>query len=377
MRRRFMLLVCGFLLLTLLLPFQAAAADDWSSEVLLNEFNGTILDFDESRIVWKQTGDKVLWLYNRMDGSQVKVHDATGTDDTLASGREGVPAKLSAEGVVYTLWNNFGPMTYLWKEGAVRQIAEKQFLNEVKGNFAVLMGSVMDLTTGESRTLPNSGFVSGNRLDLSTDGTVVYTDPTYRSNLYKSLPDGTLMTFVPPKYSYLTYYGPLTDGNNIVYSVLTSYVTGSFNKWAIRLRDADDKITMLAINPFYGHFYNHRATYQINNGWITYQEYNKEKDNWILYVRSPEGETRQIFETPSQSWKQSWYSRDEISINQLGADGSVVYMVYYGKLKYTNTYLYSTQSDKHVRVSNGPAEFQYWNGAWYRMTSNSLFAIQI
>ena len=91
--------VWAFMLLILILlpPMQAAAADDWSSEVLLNEFNGTILGFDESRIIWKETGDKVLWLYNRTDGSEVKVYDATGSDYTIYS------AKLSTEGVVFTL----------------------------------------------------------------------------------------------------------------------------------------------------------------------------------------------------------------------------------------------------------------------------------
>jgi hypothetical protein len=174
---------------------------------------------------------------------------------------------------------------------------------------------------------------------------------------------------------YQSYGGPLTDGTNMIYQVLKWYSSGY--KWVVRLRDAEDNITTLALNPFYGFTSNPRPTYQINNGWIAYQEYNKEKDNWSLYVRSPEGEIKPIFETPLQTWKQSWYSRDSISINQLGADGSVVYTVYYGKLKYSKTYLYSSQTDTHVRVSNGPAEFRYLNGTWYRLSGNSLFAIQI
>ena len=199
-------------------------------------------------------------------------------------------------------------------------------------------------------------------------------DRTYRSNLYKSLPDGTLTMLVPPA-GYLSYGGPLTDGKNIIYKVLIWTSIGQ--KWVVRLRDADDKITTLALNPFYSFFTNPRRDYQINNGWITYQEYNKEKDNWILYVRSPEGETKPIFETPSQTWKQSWYARDGLSINQLGADGSVVYTVYTRSITNTKTYLYSTQANQHVRVSSDPGEFHYRNSAWYRLTSNSLFAIQI
>ena len=127
------------------------------------------------------------------------------------------------------------------------------------------------------------------------------------SNLYKSLPDGTMTTLVLPS-GYISYNGPLMDGKNMIYRVLKSYSSGY--KWLVRLRDADDNITTLALNPFYGYISNPRPAYQINNGWIAYQEYNKEIDNWGLYVRSPEGETRPIFETPSQTWKQSWYARD-------------------------------------------------------------------
>ncbi|WP_199616405.1 hypothetical protein [Paenibacillus alkalitolerans] len=400
MRRRFMLLVCGFLLLTVLLPFQAAAAES-GSETLLYRFNGTILDFDQNRILWKQTGDKVLWLYNRKDGSQAKVHDATGSDYIIGwstalesyYGRQTLPAKLSAEGVVYTLWSTNGSgdfITYYWKDGAVRQIGEKQqFLNEVKGNFAVLRSNVVDLTTGEYRSLPNSNFENGrNRFDLSADGMVVYTSQTNQSNLYKSLPDGTLTTYVPPSPNYYTYSGALTDGKNIIYKVLMLYNGGY--KWSLRVRSADDKVTTLAINPFYSDFFSDpRATYQINNGWIAYQEYNLEKDNWTLYLRSPKGETKPIFETPENTWKQSWYNRDGLAINQLGADGSLVYTVSSGSYTNTKTYLYSAQVNKHVPVSgsgkfeyrehvfSGPEGGEYQYGAWFRIEGGSLYAIRI
>ncbi|MBO7745109.1 fibronectin type III domain-containing protein [Paenibacillus sp. MWE-103] len=35
------------------------------AETLLYRMNGTILDFDQDRIIWKENGDKTLWLYNR------------------------------------------------------------------------------------------------------------------------------------------------------------------------------------------------------------------------------------------------------------------------------------------------------------------------
>ncbi|KRE33945.1 RCC1 domain-containing protein [Paenibacillus sp. Soil522] len=346
------------------------------SETLLYRFNGTILDFDKSRILWKKPGDKVLWLYNQTDGNQVMVDDVTGADYIIRT------AKLSADGVVYSL-SGGKVATHYWKDGAVQNSWHGQSLYEAKGNFVVFTSSVVDVTTGQSRTLPNSNFKNTNRFDLSGDGTVVYVDPTYRSNLYKSLPDGTLTTLVPPSADYLSYGGPLTDGKNIIYKVLKW--TSSGYKWGVRLRDANDKITTLALNPFYKPFFtNTRTDYQINNGWIAYQEYNKEKDNWILYVRSPEGETKQIFETPSQTWKQSWYSRVGLSINQLEADGSVVYAANSG------TYLYSAQENRHVPVSgvpgkleyqeyvfSGPGEKQYRFGAWYRLDGGSLYAIRM
>jgi hypothetical protein len=367
MKRRFIPYVWAFVLLILILlpPLQASAADDWSSEVLLNEFNGTILGFDESRIIWKEAGDKVLWLYNRTDESQVKVYDAAGSDYTIHL------AKLSTTGVVFTLsitdsnaWPPYRRSVYYWNDGNIQKLTDEEVYG-VKGNFAVFTNRVLDLATGQSRSLPNSGFQNPNRFDLSADGMVVYTSPTYNSNLYKSHPDGTLTTLVLPA-GYLSYNGPLLDGNNMVYQVLKSYSSGY--KWLIRLRDADDNIITLALNPYQkgDDWSDPRESYQINNGWISYQEYNKEKDHWILYVRSPEGVTKQVFESPD------WWSwqRVPLSIKQLGEDGTVAFTFK------DKTYLYSTQEEKFLYSYSGPGELQYLNGDWYRMTSNSLFAIQ-
>ncbi len=376
MRRRFMVLVCGFMLLTLLLPFQAAAAES-GSETLLYQFDGTILDFDESNIVWKETGNKVLWLYNRADKSQVKLYDAAGSDYTIIHA-----AKLSAEGVVFNLsitdpsgWPTYHS-SYYWNDGNARKLADGD-VYEVKGNFAVFTDRVLDLSTGQSRTLPNSGFKNSNRFDLAADGTVVYTDPTLESNLYKSLPDGTLTTYVPPS-SYRTYSGALIDGNNILYKVIIRYT----DKWSLRVRDANDKITELASNPYQkgSEWYpDPRTLYQINNGWITYKEYNKEKDHWILYVRSPEGATKQVFE--SLDWW-SWQAAP-LSINQLGRDGTVAYT--FNDKTYISTpegkLLYSSKSPgeieyrEHIIIGLGGNEYRY--SAWYRVAGGSLYSIRL
>ncbi|SFB45213.1 hypothetical protein SAMN05216312_108282 [Cohnella sp. OV330] len=96
-------------------------------ETLLYRFNGTILDFDQNHIVWKQTGDHVLWLFNRIDKSQVKVYDAAGADRTI------INAALSVEGIVYTLESSGSAMTYLWKNGTVIEQPEGQTQYETRG----------------------------------------------------------------------------------------------------------------------------------------------------------------------------------------------------------------------------------------------------
>ena len=131
MKRPGMLLAGGFMLM-LLPPLQASAA---SSEQLLNAFNGTILDFDATRIVWKGTDNKVLWLYNREDGSQVKVYDAGGTNAIISV------AELSAQGVVYSLTGG-SVATRFWKDGSVIQNWDGRTLYKVNGYFAYILRSV-------------------------------------------------------------------------------------------------------------------------------------------------------------------------------------------------------------------------------------------
>ena len=210
MNRRFFLSVCGFLVLALLLPFQAMAAAG-GSETLLNRFGGTILDFDGSRIVWEQSGNKALWQYDRTNGKNVKIYDAAGSDYDIGK------ARLTTEGVVFSL--DGSPMlTQYWTNGTVRRIAEGKPFYDAKGNFAVIGDKVANVTTGESRSLPSKYFLNGG-LDLSANGMAVYTSPTYISNLYQSFPDGTTTTSVPPSPNYYTYSGALTDGKSTLYQV--------------------------------------------------------------------------------------------------------------------------------------------------------------
>ncbi|MDQ0059947.1 RCC1 domain-containing protein [Paenibacillus harenae] len=328
------------------------------AETLLYRFNGTILDFDQSRIIWKETGDKVLWLYNRTDNSQTKVYDANGSNLTIRT------AKLSADGVVYSI---SGTGTHYWQDGAVQNswdTLDTARPYEVKGNFAVFGHIVVNVKTRESRYLLNSSFKNRNSFDLSADGTVVY---EFNNGIRRHLPDDTFTTFNPPSLEYPnTYNGPLTDGKNILYNAYTEYE--GYSKWSLQVRSADGQVTSIALNPIDNADYystDPRTSYQINNGWIAYKEYNKEIERWTVRVRSPEGETKQAYTAPK--WWQ--LTGVPLSIKQLGSDGTVAYT-----FKDT-TYLYSAQEGKLLYSFNGPGELQYRDGVWYRIDGSSLYQV--
>ncbi|MDQ8734335.1 fibronectin type III domain-containing protein [Paenibacillus sp. LHD-38] len=328
------------------------------AETLLYRFNGTILDFDQSRIIWKETGDKSLWMYNRADKSQVKVYDANGSNRTIST------AKLSADGVVYSI---SGTGTHYWKDGAVQNswdTLDTARPYEVKGNFAVFGHNVVNVKTRESRSLLNSSFKNRNSFDLSADGTVVY---EFINGIRYHLPDDTFTTFNPPSPEYPnTYNGPLTDGKNILYNAYTEYE--GYSKWSLQVRSADGQVTKIALNPIdSADYYNTdpRTSYQINNGWIAYKEYNKEIARWTLKVRSPEGETKQAYTAPK--WWQ--LTGVPLSIKQLGPDGTVAFT-----FKDT-TYLYSAQEGKLLYSFSGPGELHYQDGIWYRIDGGSLYQV--
>lgn len=382
MMRRWIPYVLAFLLpMLVLLPFKAAAdANDEATKLLLNKFNGTILDFDATRIIWKEN-DKVLWLYNRTDGTQDKVYDGTGSTDIIHQ------AKLSAQSVVYNL--NTDPRTEIWprvqtvfnwKNGQAVQIASGEDLFKVtgNGNVALLSHHNVDLTTGQTREL---GY---DRVEFSADGAMIYTAPSAPVNalaLYQSLPDGTVTQLATPSAKVpkwlgwdLGFYGPLTDGKSIVYSEL--FLRDGGLSWVLRLRNVDNSVATLSVNP---HTAGHDL-YLINNGWIAYIEYNKEIKRKVVNVRSPEGAVKRVFECPD------WWSWTvaPLAINELGPDGTVAFTFN------DKSYLYYTQADKTVSISRSPARFQYREhvldgpgdsqyriGGWYLQADDSLYAVRI
>lgn len=374
-----------------LLPFRtvaAANASNESAQLLLNKFNGTIRDFDANRIIWVTNDNKTLWLYNRMDGSQIGIYDATGTDDVI---RE---AKLSAQGVVYNLNTATGSDIWppvrtvsVWKDGQAEQIAVDEDLYEMSGdgNVAVLTKHTVDLTTGQSR---EPGY---DKADVSADGAVIYTAISAPANtyaLYQSLPDGTVTQLATPSAQVpqwngwtLGFYGPLTDGTNIVYRELVTVDNYRYMNWILRLRSADGTVSTLARNPWAkGNYYVPNDDYRINNGWVAYAEYHKEQDSWSVNVRSPEGAVQQLFEGPA-GW--SFYSTP-LSVDELGPDGTVAYTYH------DQSYLYSMKADKVVSIAKSPSRYQYrehvFTGpagtefrfvAWYRVDGGSLYSVRV
>ncbi len=369
-----------------LLPYKAAAdVNDQATKLLLHKFNGTILDFDASRIIWK-ANDKVLWLYNRTDGSQIKVYDGTGSTFIISA------AKLSAQGIVYDLNNEpwmdipYVSLVYSWKNGQTVKIANDDSLYDIRrnGNIVRLGLHTVDLTTGQTRV---PGF---DRADFLADGSMIYTAPSAPGSafsLYQSFPDGTVDMLASPSNklaskwygSTLGYYGPLSDGKNIVYRELMVKNNYSEMVWALRLRNADQTVTTLSVNPnIIGRYYPNES-YRINNGWVAYIEYDKEIKRKVVNVRSPEGTVKRVFESPFWwSWRYA-----PLSIDELGPDGTVAFTFN------DKTYLYYTKANKTVSIQRSPAMFQYREqvlggpgdseyrvGAWYLQAKDSLYAVR-
>ncbi|SFJ70056.1 hypothetical protein SAMN02799624_05564 [Paenibacillus sp. UNC496MF] len=385
MKRRFIPFVLAFMLpLLVMLPFKTAAdANDKATKSLLNAFNGTILDFDASRIAWKEK-DKVLWLFNRKDGTQVKVFDGTGSTNIIRQ------AKLSAQGVVYNLstdprsgvWPRVSPV-YYWTSGQASRIATDENLLDIRGNgnFALLSRHNVDLTTGQTREL---GY---DRVEFSADGTMLYTSPIAPVNafaLFRSLPDGTVTQLATPSNKVVSFdsnfgfYGPLTDGKNIVYRELVESNNYAKQVWALRLRSADNTVTTLSVNPRLA--YTANTYYRINNGWIAYIEYDKAISRQVVNVRSPEGIVKRVFESPYW-W--SW-TRAPLAIDELGPDGTVAFTFN------DKTYLYYMKEEKTVSIQRSPSKFQYREhvfdgpgdspyraGVWYLQSADSLYAVRI
>ena len=345
-----------------------------------------IVDYDANRILWRQVEsywDKgtynsryVYWLYNRSDQSQARVFE-DAKHNSLAR------VRLSSEGVVY----EDGSAINVWKDGAVQHRwpgYSGYRLREVNGDFAVLGSNVLNVKTGESRALPNAelDFTSNRRYDLSADGTIVYTSRNQPSNLYKSLPNGKLITYEPTSPDSYTFFGPLTDGRTLVYSELLQK-NGSSSKWALRVRGADDRIATLAMNPYdrYDTNAEPKNSYQINNGWIAYKKADEETGRWLLELRSPEGATQQAYAAPPGS---SWIDVP-LSIKQLAPDGTLAYT-------YQNTtYVYSAQAGKILYSFYDPGELGYKEHvmkdpaggddfrflSWYRLDGGLLYGVRL
>ncbi|MFC4811385.1 hypothetical protein [Paenibacillus sp. GCM10023250] len=370
-----------------LLPAQAAGAAQAhaaSSEQLLNAFDGTIRDFDAARILWAASDGSALWLHDRLKGGDVKIYDASGTDTLVG------PAQLSASGVVYNVNTRSGvwpPVStvYAWSNGHAAAIGSGEDVKRVTdgGTVAVLTKHTVDLAAGQAR---EPGY---DRAD-SAGGTVVYAAPSgplQTLALFRAKPDGSAEQLAAPSakvtqwYGWtLGYYGPLTDGASILYRELVVLNNYRDMKWALRLRGADGATTTLALNPWAkGNYYVPNDDYRLNGGWIAYTAYHKEPNSWSLYVRSPQGTEKTVFEGPA-GWS---FSATQLRIDELAPDGTVAF-TFNGKSE-----LYDTQADKVVSTAGGPSAYQYREhtfagsgdasaryGVWYRVSGGSLYAVR-
>ncbi|MBO7744307.1 hypothetical protein I8J29_08885 [Paenibacillus sp. MWE-103] len=350
-------------------PVKVQGLDRQSPETLLYRLAGPILDFDATRVLFYY--GELLWLYDRATHAQIKVAEAESIYHLTR-------AELSADGVVYT----DGRKTSYWKDGAVRRSWEGTYLYDANGNFAVVGDSVVDLTTGASRSLPNAKFYRDMhiRFDLCPDGTVAYTLNEHPSEIYVSLPDGTMKTIGLTPGDY-TYFGVMMDGTDLLYNAVTQDNGGQARR-SLRLRGADGRVTTIAAYPFDAADYaaDPRQSYRIKNGWIAYRTYDESAGQWRLDVRTPEGMTKHVYAGPKgASWKDK-----PIAIKQLAPDGMIVYA-------YQNTtYVYASQAGKMIAAFQESGELEYREHvaagqegreyrllAWYLLDGSLLYGVRL
>ncbi|MFC4809411.1 RCC1 domain-containing protein [Paenibacillus sp. GCM10023250] len=351
-------------------PVEVQGLDRQSPETLLYRVAGPILDFDATRVLFYY--GKELWLYDRVNHAQIKVAEAESIY-TLSR------AELSAEGVVYTDRQK----TSYWKDGAVRRSWEGAYLFDANGNFAVLGDSVVDLTTGSSRDLPNAAFYRDmhNRFDLSADGTVAYTLSAQPSEIYVSLPDGTMKTIGLTSPGDSAYFGVLMDGTDLLYSAVTQDSAGNTAR-SLRLRSSDGRVTTIATDSFASSDYaaDPRQSYRIENGWIAYRTYDEAAKRWRLDVRTPDGVTKHVYTAPVGASR----TDKPITILRLAPDGTIVYA------DQNTTYVYASQAGKVVAAFNESGELDYREHvassqdgveyrllAWYLLDGSLLYGVRL
>ena len=281
MRRWFMLLVCAFLLLTMLVPFQATAADSGSAVVAENSMvdpsatlipvdsvEGTIVDFDDTRTLYYGT-DYRMRIKNRTDGTETIINDPP--NDGL-----GMSLLTPAGALMRAFCGKDCSRYFLWNSGQLKDTgiwASTDYFAQTNGKYAFsgYTGDLIDTETGKIRNFGRVGNVA-----LAADGSFVAAN---NEGLTLFQPDGTSRQLIKTR---LEYRSLVSDGKTVLLTNqrdILKYADGSLTEISKSISDHD--IT----SP--------HSDFEINQGWIAYTKPTPSGRRQI-FLESPQGTVTQV-----------------------------------------------------------------------------------
>ncbi|MDQ0111992.1 hypothetical protein J2T15_001427 [Paenibacillus harenae] len=341
MRRRFMVLVCGFFLLTLLLPFQASAAEAGSAVIPVDNVEGRILDFDDTRILYRGTDTKVR-IKNRTDGTQTVIYDAPN--------RYVSKSLLTPSGAVINVYTgeDYGEL-FLWYSGQLKATGIETFSGygsqdatvRTNGKYAFTdwTADLIDTETGEIRNFGRVGNVA-----LAADGSFVAAN---NEGITLFQPDGTSRQLIKTS---LEYPSLVFDGKTVLLNTNNRDI----------LKYADGSLTQLSKSTSYDDKTWPHYDFEINQG-------------WIAYTKPTSSGRRQIFlESPQGTLTQVTYFNGNPKIRALNEHGTLA-------ISYNNElYMYhpgDKEPKKLTSVSYYDLAPSYHNGTWYQAVEGTLFRL--
>ncbi len=339
------------LVAALLTPYGTAAANvdaenatqttqefAYYKKVNIVQVPGTVIDFDDGRILY-YTGDRQsLYIMDRETGEIIPV---------VSQSHSIFQVSLTPDGVIFIA----GRKLYEYKNG---QLIDNNIrvidLSELKvaGNYAAYRKDegkyddgpliLRDLITGtESVVIDSTSSYTYGKFDVSEDGTVAYYDGGIST--YK---DG-IVTEIESDADVAEALSIQIDGSNITY-----YRSKANSDFKFVLHDGE---TLTELGDSAGRYNKggEGRPYLSNDGWIVYPKY---IDNLYYYMRSPDGEEKRIGNAiPDQE--------DSVTVRAVNAQGDLIFSKR-GPLRYKMNFYTSEEAV----LDGGGNIYQYMNNQW-------------
>ena len=321
---------------------------------IVSEVPGPIVDADATRLLFMEsqaTGDR-LAIYDRATSltEDIPVPSGMGVSPYYGS------SYLTPSGAVFlaTTEGEY-PTTrlYVWRQGALTEIAQSPGSLNVSDNYAIWSWGEyypdvnlyrMNTATGVTTLVSPDAEAAGN--SVAADGTVAFS--TRSTHQIVRDRDGlqTVLTNDPSHW----HTEPLIDGDQVVY--LRIDPSGVDKPYSIVLIEGADLIPLTgsrAILPQRGY------DYQLKDGWTAYTDLGTQQQLHV-FTRSPQGAVTRHTDFSTES-----------RIDRLGGAGEV--MIRNGLKRYFSRGL------GPVEVSSQYGQAYWLNGAWYVAIGTTLLAV--